>query len=478
MKKMLTVVAAFFAAASAAVAAEEALQLKSVQLEPSGVEHQVFEGTVQYGRTVQVSFEAEGRLVYVIPAGTYVRSELLNEKGLTVTPGDLLAQQDTEVARTNVSIAESQLKRAAEVLKQAEHKYERNRKLHSENAVSTKDFQESETQLNIARLDHRKAELDLLKTRHVLDACSIRAPFSGLVEEVYGSKGASMDVGDPVLKVSMIDPVKVVMKIPDDAKLPLSRITRAMVTGPNSDVPVPGWFSGDTPVAGQLECYVENPLLRDDTVSPAGSPLPVVDRLSIVRKLPGHGSAVPLWIDEFSLKADKDGSFVWRIKEGNIEKKPQTPSAFFLEKIRVEPLDLQMQYGIDLLRAVKDGSKLRRSDVLAGVVPENLREDELAAYRRKQYLFRIGDKVKVKFSLGDGDNIFRVTEQALHANPAGGFSVWLDEKGKAKEIPVSVLTRTDGMARIYSPALQEGMRLLLPPPGRELKNGTPVATAH
>ena len=287
-----------------------------------------------------------------------------------------------------------------------------------------------------------------------------------------------MDVGNPVLKVSMIDPVKVVMKIPDDAKLPLSRITRAMVTGPNSGAPVPGWFSGDTPVAGQLECYVENPLLRDDTVSPAGSPLPVVDRLSIVRKLPGHGSAVPLWIDEFSLKADKDGSFVWRIKEGNIEKKPQTPSAFFLEKIRVEPLDLQMQYGIDLLRAVKDGSKLRRSDVLAGVVPENLSEDELAAYRRKQYLFRIGDKVKVKFSLGDGDNIFRVTEQALHANPAGGFSVWLDEKGKAKEIPVSVLTRTDGMARIYSSVLQEGMRLLLPPPGRELKNGTPVATAH
>ena len=263
------------------MAAESAVKPKTVEpvagsmaLEPVDTLKLEMEGVVCHARSVVISFEGKGRLTYIAPVGKYVFSEVLNREGEVVRQGDLLARQDTDIPTSDVKIAEVMCKRAEVVLKEREENFRRDRNLAEKSAVSARQYEETLMLYNTALIDKEKAGLDLERARQVLDACFIRAPFNAVVEEIYRSEGGAADVGDPVLKISMVNPIKIEIHLPDEALPLFNQMTRVLVYPRGQTEPVPAWLQGTSPVSGKIECFAANPLETDDVIGPDGRPLP------------------------------------------------------------------------------------------------------------------------------------------------------------------------------------------------------------
>ena len=404
-----------------------------------------YAGEVSYAKTADISFESKGRLTYVAPLGKYVQCEVLNMDGDIAWKGDLLARQDTDIPQSDVKIAKVLLERADAVLK-----------------------------------DKEKASLDLVRAQQVLDACFIWTPFNAVVTEVYRSEGGSVDVGDPVLKISMIDPVKITITLPQEALAQFSGATRILVYPPGAKEPVIAWSEGPDLSVGKVVCYADNPLIEPDVVGPDGKRIAVVDALSGIRIIPEKLKIAPVWVVEEAVKKDRDGYFVWRIRDLK-ERYPENaiPEIMHLEKVRVVPQGLIMQYGNNFLRGLKTDAGLRRTDILVGDVPAGVNPGDRVVYHRKRHRFQIGEKVTAVFSGGYDDHVFLVPDRVLAKNGTdSGYHVFLRDGDRARAVPVAKLGKTEGKIRIYSTELKAGAELLMPSAGEKIGNGDRIAVVH
>lgn len=421
-----------------------------------------FTGTVEYAKTSVLSFEEKGRIAYVAPVGRYVQSKVVNKNGKMVSRGDLLALQDPEIPTSDVHIAEALLERAESVVQEKKLNYDRDKKLSEKGSVSLKQYQESSMLYETAQLDKKKAALDLQRARQVLDACYIWAPFNAVVEEVYRSDGGSADVGDSVMKICMVDPVKIRVNIPAGTNLEeIQRMSQILVYPSGSKQPVSAWLEGHNPDSGRIDCYVANPQVSEEAVDYDGRPVPVIDNLLMVQFIPEKTDLAALWVPEQAVKKEEGGSFVWRVARPRKDVRVQMISTVArLEKVRVEALDFLLQYGNTELRGIKAGSNLRKYDIVACDVPAGLKDGSTVMYRKKRHLFRIGEKVKVVFTSGNREHIFQVSAQAVAKNGKnGGFFVMAEENGRFRKVPVIVLKNNGGTVRLYSPELKEGILL-------------------
>lgn len=131
--------------------------------------------------------------------------------------------------------------------------------LSRKNVVSRRQYDETTMLYTTALNDKEKASLDLVRAQQVLDACFIWTPFNAVVTEVYRSEGGSVDVGDPVLKISMIDPVKITITLPQEALAQFSGATRILVYPPGAKEPMIAWSEGPDLSVGKVVCYADNP---------------------------------------------------------------------------------------------------------------------------------------------------------------------------------------------------------------------------
>lgn len=447
----------------------------SVALVPIDTLRLEMEGVVGYARSVVISFEGKGRLTYVAPVGKYVFSEVLNRAGEVVRQGELLARQDTDIPTSDVKIAEVMLKRADVVLKERADNFLRDKNLAEKSAVSTRQYEETQMLYNTAVIDKEKAALDLERARQLLDACFIRAPFNAVVEEIYRSEGGAVDVGDPVLKVSMVNPIKIEIHLSEEAAPLFNQMTQVQVYPRGQAEPVLAWFQGTSPVSGKIECFAANPLETDDVIGADGRPLPVIDQLSMVHLLREKATLAPFWVESNVIRYDREGAYVWRLAwGGGADLNRSIPNITTLEKVRITPLDMLVQYGNTLLEGIKAGSPLQRYDVLAGDVPDSVNPGDTVVYRKKRHRFQIGEKVKIVLSAGYGGHRFIVPGPAVRRDPAtGGYFVWISDLGVVRRRPVLLLNRNEDTAMIYSPKLARGVRLLLPKPEQKLEDGMP-----
>ncbi len=439
-----------------------------------------YAGEVSYAKTADISFESKGRLTYVAPLGKYVQCEVLNMDGDITWKGDLLARQDTDIPQSDVKIAKVLLERADAVLKDKADNYMRDSALSRKNVVSRRQYDETTMLYTTALNDKEKASLDLVRAQQVLDACFIWTPFNAVVTEVYRSEGGSVDVGDPVLKISMIDPVKITITLPQEALAQFSGATRILVYPPGTKEPVIAWSEGPDLSVGKVVCYADNPLIEPDVVGPDGKRIAVVDALSGIRIIPEKLKIAPVWVVEEAVKKDRDGYFVWRIRDLK-ERYPENaiPEIMHLEKVRVVPQGLIMQYGNNFLRGLKTDAGLRRTDILVGDVPAGVNPGDRVVYHRKRHRFQIGEKVTAVFSGGYDDHVFLVPDRVLAKNGTdSGYHVFLRDGDRARAVPVAKLGKTEGKIRIYSTELKAGAELLMPSAGEKIGNGDRIAVVH
>ena len=121
--------------------------------------------------------------------------------GTRVKEGDLLVRLVDDQERV-------ELGRARALLEQRRVRLERIHKLHAERSVSDEILDSAETDFQIA-----KADAELARIR--LDEMSIRAPFDGLVAERFVDPGASVEIGDPLVRVTALSPLRVEVLLPE-----------------------------------------------------------------------------------------------------------------------------------------------------------------------------------------------------------------------------------------------------------------------
>jgi RND family efflux transporter MFP subunit len=198
-------------------------------------------GTLVADEQAEVSAETIGRVI-----ATPV------ERGSRVTAGAVLVQLATEEAQAQLAEAEANAARiaaglalgkagafdvdrvpdvanAGAELALAQAEYERIRALLDQKVVSQSEYdqrrtrveaarQRYESERNKARQEFRSWEASrarvLLARKGVRDA-TLRAPFAGLVAERLVSTGDFVGVGTPVASVVRIDPLRVVLTIPE-----------------------------------------------------------------------------------------------------------------------------------------------------------------------------------------------------------------------------------------------------------------------
>ncbi len=130
-------------------------------------------GETAPARTARISAETEGRVTAI---GA--------ERGANVTRGELLVRLDERDRKARLAQARAKLK-------QREVEYEGRLRLKSESYVSEAQLQEAVAQLEAAKAEVRRAELDL-------DYMTIRAPFDGALQSRDVEVGDFVKVGDPV----------------------------------------------------------------------------------------------------------------------------------------------------------------------------------------------------------------------------------------------------------------------------------------
>ncbi len=414
-------------------------------------------GVVEYSRTTIVSFEPKGRIRYVAQPGSFVVGEVLNVDGTVRRRGTLLAAQNTDIPKSDVAIAEIQHRRANVVLSDCTRTFLRDKALSEKNAVSLSSFQESETSYNTATVDYDKSKLDLQRARQVLEACYIYAPYSGVVIEAYASPGIAVDVGDPVLKIGMTDPIRIRVELPEAIRPFATSATRIQVFPNNGEEPVAGWPEGPQLNADEMVCFVANPRVSDPVLLPDGRPVSTVDDLSPVQHRPLYPEA-PLWIAEQALKGDEQsGYFVWRL----VPQAEPNLGFYQIDRVAVKATGEQIACGSLRLRGIEKNTALACGELLAADVPGSVKPGDLVAYQRRRFLFPIGAQVRVMLTGGYNTHLFEVPANLL-TGTAERPLVRLRRDGKSVELPVAVMDREGERVRISSPRLAPGMELEVP----------------
>jgi RND family efflux transporter MFP subunit len=179
-----------------------------------------FDGFIKPLRDAQIAFPESGIL-----------QSMNVEIGQRVERGERLAELDDVVQRSNLRIAETQAAQEGELsTARAEHelhlrRLQTLRRLAQENLSQPEELHRAETDLAIAAGRLQVAQegwelrhLELERVRLLLERRTLRAPFAGIVTELYRETGEYVPPTDPsVLRLIAVDQMVAVVNAPADA---------------------------------------------------------------------------------------------------------------------------------------------------------------------------------------------------------------------------------------------------------------------
>ena len=163
-------------------------------------------GTVAANRDVTVSAEESG-----------VVEEVLAEKGRRIEAGAPIARLDAEVLAAQVEQARAQAELARQTWERRKRLWEEDR-VGSEIAYLQARYGADQTASNLRSLEAR------------LERTTIRAPFTGILEDRMVEVGTMVSPGMPVARVVEMTPVKIAAGVPERYAADVRRGAEAVVT--------------------------------------------------------------------------------------------------------------------------------------------------------------------------------------------------------------------------------------------------------
>ena len=323
--------------------------------------------------------------------GEIIKPQITSKNGDVVHKGTVVIQLETKYWKARVESDKATLNAAQQNLLTAEENYKRYKKLSPTGATSTQIYQIMRAAYYTALGDYKEAQADLIETQQVLDACTHVAPFEGIVDKVYFSRGHVTD-NPPSVQVSQLNPIGV--------KILMSRKEANAIT---ANTPVSIYYDSDKTIG----VYNGFSMLADDGIILITDNFPKITGKTDSIKVRNCTTALNFDIanssDDYlgvsidTLKKDKDGFFVWKAKD---RKKMQPGKGmnptFQVEKVYVIPGNLKRLYfGVWFIRNLIDPGSLKINDLLLTNAPDNLKTDDWVTLLPERYVLMPGDSVKV-----------------------------------------------------------------------------------
>jgi membrane fusion protein (multidrug efflux system) len=151
-----------------------------------------------YTGTAPIEAFAEADVIAKVDGGV---RELHVEEGDMVDKNQILATLDGD--RLRLELSESQAR-----LRKMQRDFQRNQELQEKGLISEGDFERIQYDLEALQASFNLASLEL-------DYTQIRAPITGVVSERYLKLGNTIKTGDPVFRVTSLDPLVAYMYVPE-----------------------------------------------------------------------------------------------------------------------------------------------------------------------------------------------------------------------------------------------------------------------
>ncbi len=137
------------------------------------------------------------------------------DEGDQVEKNQLLCEQNASQLKLSIQAASAALSEAEVLQAQAKREWERQKKLYDIDSVSEKSYENAqfETEAAIKKVARLRAELHVLKDQ--LKKRKIKAPLSGVVVERHALAGQWLGAGDPVVTLTTLNPIRVIVPVPE-----------------------------------------------------------------------------------------------------------------------------------------------------------------------------------------------------------------------------------------------------------------------
>ncbi|MDO5443547.1 MAG: efflux RND transporter periplasmic adaptor subunit [Bacteroidia bacterium] len=122
-------------------------------------------------------------------------------RGRKISKGSVIARINSETVKSAYDIAKATLEQAEDGFKRAEQVY-------GSGAVTEVKMVEIRTRLEQARAAEKSA-------RQALEDCEIKAPFTGVVNEVYVQKGENVGAAAPLVQMMDVESVEIHFSVPE-----------------------------------------------------------------------------------------------------------------------------------------------------------------------------------------------------------------------------------------------------------------------
>ena len=127
--------------------------------------------------------------------------EILVEEGDDIRKGQILARLDGDRLRLELNESEARLRKL-------QRDFERNVELNEKGLISDGDFERIKFEMEALEASHNLAKLELDYTR-------IRSPIDGVVSERYVKMGTTLNVDQPVFRVTSFEPLVAYLHVPE-----------------------------------------------------------------------------------------------------------------------------------------------------------------------------------------------------------------------------------------------------------------------
>lgn len=174
----------------------------------------LYPGRAMGSKEVQIRARVEGILL----RRTYT-------EGQAVKAGQLLFQIDAAPFQVALNRSKAQLAQANAGLSAAMRRWERTGELIKTNAISRRERDDAESDLNFAQAAVQLAEAEVEAAQINLDYTQVRAPIAGMTSREKLSEGSLVGPGNSLLtEITQLDPILVNVSLPDKLVLSIRRM--------------------------------------------------------------------------------------------------------------------------------------------------------------------------------------------------------------------------------------------------------------
>jgi len=267
------------------------------------VERNSYVGKVESSKTVSVLCQYSGTV-----------SSINVKRGQRVKVGEVLAEISSESVKSAYVMAKA-------TLEQAQDGYSRMMSVYEKGGVTEVKKKDVETQL-------RKAEAAESAAADALSNCLIKAPYSGVIDDIFVDEGENLSAMAPVMRLVNVNSLEIHFPVPENEIAKISEGQKVVV-----DIPAIGKeIEGAVVAKGSIASSISH--AYDCTVAPSSAVeglLPGMScKLSIV-----NSDVAPIVIPVTAVNTDMNGRYVWCVDNGRVSKKHIEIGGYFGDGVSV-----------------------------------------------------------------------------------------------------------------------------------------------